>query len=68
MKFGGFIAFLFLIYETSFYLVTGKTTDKSDCTKLYNFIKNDTEDYSNSCCSDPAIFCDEDGHITFITK
>jgi len=61
----GFITFLFLIYETSFYLVRGQTTNKvkSDCTLLYNFLKGDTKDYADNCCNDPEIKCFDDGYI-----
>jgi len=67
MEFGKFITFLFLIYETSFYLVTGQST-KSDCTKLYNFLKKDSKDYSNSCCENvQGVNCDKDGYITHLS-
>jgi len=36
--------------------------DKSDCTKLYNFINGDTKDYTNICCG-PSIRCDNGGYI-----
>jgi len=41
--------------------------EKSDCTLLYNFLRNDTEDYSNHCCLNKLnemIKCDEEGYIT----
>jgi len=41
MKFGNFVIYLFLFYETLFYLVIGQTVieEKNDCTKLYDFLK-----------------------------
>jgi len=54
-----FLTFLFLMYGLSFYLVKGQ----SDCTLLYNYINGDSNDYSNDCCSDPGINCDN-GYIT----
>jgi len=70
MKFRIFITFLFVIYEISFYLVRGQTTDKekSDCTLLYNFLKGDTKDYGNNCCKDPEIQCFNDGYIQVFSK
>jgi len=65
MKFGKFSSFLFLTYEASFYLVRGKanTEEKNDCTKFYNFIKENNKIYSvNDCCSEPGISC-ENGYI-----
>jgi len=64
MKFGNF-AFLFLIYKLSFYLVIGQAIDKekSDCTKLYNFLNGDSKDYSNSCCNKSDVDCDDEGYI-----
>jgi len=63
MKFGNFIILLYLI---SFYLVIGETIneEKSDCSKLYNFINGDDKDYSNNCCSDTGVKCDS-GYITY---
>jgi len=69
MKFGKFITFLFLIYETFlFYFVMGQTTNgqKSDCTLIYNFLNNDTKNYSNTCCSYfDEIICDNENFITY---
>ena len=67
MKFGNFISFLFLIFETFFYLVSGKTNqeEKNDCTKFNNFINGDNKIYSDECCSDFRIKC-KDGYITSI--
>jgi len=66
MKFGSFeLALLLLIYETYFCLVTGKTIkEKSDCTKLLNFINGDSKDYSDSCCTGITTICDKEGYIT----
>jgi len=61
MIFGGFLAFLCLIC-ISFYLVKGQTTDKTDCTKYYNFVYGDTKNYSNICC-EAGIKCDNNGYI-----
>jgi len=68
MRFENFILYLFLIYVTSFYMVTGQTVneEKSDCTKYYNFKNGDTKDYGDSCCSDLGIRCN-DGYISVIT-
>jgi len=68
MKFGKFVTFLYLIYETSLYLVIAQLVpeEKSDCTKLYNYLKNDSNDYGNNCCLDAGIQCDADGFITLI--
>jgi len=69
MKFGNYLSFLFLIYETTFYLVTGQFVngEKNDCTKFYNFIRGDDKVYSNDeCCSESeitGIYC-ENGYIT----
>jgi len=65
MKFGIFLPFLFLIYETSFYLVKGQTSNegKSDCTLLFNFLNGDSKDYSNDCCKVAGITCDKEGYI-----
>jgi len=64
MKFKKFVAFL--IYETSCYLVIGLT---NDCTKYYNYLKGDSNDYENkSCCSIPGIKCDEKGYILSYEK
>jgi len=69
MKFRNFVLFLFLIYETFFYLVTGKTNEeKNDCTKFFNFMLKDNKDYSSEdCCLKQGIriHC-EDGYITII--
>jgi len=66
MKFGRFeLALLFLINGTSFSLVAGKTIkEKSDCTKLLNFINGDSKDYGNSCCTGIQTICDKEGYIT----
>lgn len=68
MKFLIFVASLFLIYELSFNLVIGQTVnnEKSDCTKLYNFLKGNSEDYANSCCGNNGVDCDNEGYITYI--
>jgi len=68
MKFGEVLAFLLFIYESSYYLVIAQTInkEKSDCTKLYNFLIGDSKDYSNSCCSTAIIECDKDNYITNI--
>jgi len=64
MIFGKFVAFLFFICETFFYLVAGQENkEKSDCTKLYNFLNGDSKDYSNSCCDKSDIECDDEGYI-----
>jgi len=66
MKFGKFVVLLFLLYENSFYIVTGQTIneEKNDCTKFYNFINGDSLDYDiKSCCSLSEINCDYEGHI-----
>jgi len=70
MKFGIFLAFLFLLYEVSFYLVSGQTTDnKSDCTKLYNFLNGDDADYANKCCTGTTgLYCDNEGFITYFNN
>jgi len=67
MKVLNFIAILFLIYETSFYLVKGQTVgqEKNDCTKIYNFMFIDKNIYDNNCCfQDARIECDNEGYIT----
>jgi len=67
MKFGKFIAFLFLIYKNRFYLVKGQSIneDKNDCTNFYNYISGDFKYYDNkSCCSLSEIDCDYVGYIT----
>jgi len=67
MKFGVFVTFLFLVFDTSFYMVIGQETIKSDCTILYNFINNDDKDYGNDCCLNyQAIECDDNGYIKSI--
>jgi len=70
MKFENFKAFLFfLFYEISYNLVIGQTIGKkSDCTKLYNFINGDSKNYSNNCCSESEIKCDNEGYITSFNK
>jgi len=66
MKFLIYVAYLFLIYKTSIYLVLGQTINNriNDCTKLYNFIKGNSEKYDNSCCEVNGIECDDEGYIT----
>jgi len=70
MEFGGLVTSLFVIFEAFFYLVTGQTVniEKSDCTKFSNFLYGDSRDYSNTCCSDPGIVCDNDGYIKAISN
>jgi len=65
MKFLRFVVSLFLILGTSIHLVICETSnsEKSDCTKLYNFLKGDSNDYADSCCLDNGIEC-EGGYIT----
>jgi len=62
-----FVIFLFLIYETSFYLVKGQTIvqEKNDCTKLYNYLLETDQYYNDSvCCSNNEnILCDNEGYI-----
>jgi len=70
MKFGNYVTSLFLIFKTFFYLVNGQTMngkEKSDCTKLYNFLNGDTKDYANSCCKNIGIDCDKEEQ-TYITS
>jgi len=69
MKFLRFVVSLFLLFEISIYLVTCETVnnEKSDCTKLYNFLKGDSNDYADSCCLESGIECEE-GYITTFTK
>ena len=39
---------------------------KSDCTLIYNFLNNDTKNYSNTCCSYfDEIICDNENFITY---
>jgi len=66
MKFTKFVASLFLIYESSFNLVKGQinNNEKSDCTKLLNFLNGDVLDHSSVCCSKAGIRCDNNGYIT----
>jgi len=62
---------LFFIYETAFYIymVKGQTinNEKSDCVKIYNYLKGDSkEQYNNNCCTEYAlavISCDTEGCI-----
>jgi len=70
MEHGKFVVFLFLIYETSFYLVMGQTIseERNDCTKFYNFINGGFEYYDNEiCCSGSDFFfgidCDYEGNF-----
>jgi len=66
-----FEAYLFLIYETFFYLTIGQTInkEKSDCTILYNYINGDSKDYANICCSsfEYPVDCDDEGYITIFS-
>jgi len=73
IKFGKVLLFLFfLIYETSFSLVIGKTVneEKTDCAKLSPFVQGLPQDNSNSCCDDTGnassleIECDDKGYFT----
>jgi len=68
MKISTFVAFLFLIYETSFYLVQGieikKGKNISDCTKLNKYLYGNSTNISNKCCSEKEIICDNEGYIT----
>jgi len=70
MKFENFVSILFfLFYKISYYLVIGQTIEeKSDCTKLYNFLNGDSENYYNNCCSNTEIECDNEGYITFFNN
>jgi len=68
MKFRKFIAILYLIYETFFYLVTGQTNNEeiNDCTKFYNFLSNNSTYYdSDVCCSNKlrGVTCDYEGNF-----
>jgi len=69
MKFEKFVKFLFIIYKLSYYLVIGQIIEKekSDCTKLYNFLNGDSKDYSNSCCSTVKVTCDNENYITVVS-
>jgi len=40
--------------------------EKSDCTKLYNFLNGNVKNYANSCCTDTGIECDNEGYIISI--
>jgi len=66
MKILQFIISLLLIYEIPFYLVEGKTItkEKNDCTKLSNFLNNDSKDYENSYCKKNSIRFDNEGYIS----
>ena len=72
MNFLSFKIYVFLIYETSLYLVKGQTmnAEKSDCTKLYDFLYGDTnKDYKDSCCTGfKEVTCDNEGFITVFSK
>jgi len=69
MKFLKFISSLFIIYETSISFVNGQTDEqKTDCTKLLNYIYENSEDYSNNCCSSDGVMCDSDGNVTKFRK
>jgi len=68
MNFGIFITILFIIYETSFYLVIGQAIEKNDCTKLFNYLKGDSIIYERECCIDLTIICDDDGYILSFVK
>jgi len=66
------LVFLFSVYETFYHLVIGQTinNEKSDCTKLYNFFKGDSNDYANRCCTENSVYhieCDSEGYITYLT-
>jgi len=70
MKYRKFIVSLLLIYETTFYIVTGQTDieEKNDCTKFNNFINGDSKYYDNDiCCSESdliyGIECDYEGNF-----
>jgi len=70
MKFSGFFSLLFIIFEITFiYSVKGQifNREKTDCTKLYNFIIGNNKDYGNSCCSGHNVECDAEGYITELT-
>jgi len=63
MKFRIYLA-LFLFYEISFHLVIGKGVERSNCTKVINFMNGDYKD--DSCCSNNKnIECDNNGNIIF---
>jgi len=71
MKFIRTIISLILIYGIPFHSVKGQVNnnEKSDCTKLYNFLKNDNQDYGNSCCvGHKEVTCNNDGYITSFHK
>ncbi|KAL6611694.1 hypothetical protein U3516DRAFT_902593 [Neocallimastix sp. 'constans'] len=40
--------------------------EKSDCTKLYNFLNGNVKNYTNNCCTDTGIECDNEGYIISI--
>jgi len=62
MKFKSFAAFLFLIFEISFHLVIGQTTEEdSDCVKFYKFLFGSNNDFTNeNCCNVSTVICDDD--------
>jgi len=70
MKFEGFVTFLLFLYiEISYNLVIGQAIkNKSDCTKLYNFINGDSKNYYDNCCLESEIECDNEGYITSFNK
>jgi len=71
MKFGNFITFLFLIYETFSNLVVGKKVkeEKNDCEKLVFYLQNYTIPNLEYCCKmmEKGIECDKDGYITLLS-
>ena len=74
MEITKFLALLFLIYVSFFYLVEGQKTNlgfdpRNDCTKLYFFLYNDDRNNSgNTCCKESGITCDSEGYITKFNK
>jgi len=61
-----FRIFNILLFLISIQFVTGQKNnkEKNDCTKLYNYLKGDSKDYtSKSCCNDDGIDCDLEGHL-----
>jgi len=71
MNFRKIVAFFFFFFETSIYLVRGKTSkeDKSDCTKLLNYLKGNSKEYENNCCTnDGDIRCNDNGNIIYFRR
>jgi len=70
MKISSFISSLFLTYETFFCMVLGQAinNEKTDCTKLMNFIEGNSNDYSNNCCTIGGIKYNNEGYITSFSK